>query len=72
MSKRLVIWLIRKRLGLKPYEKFKFSNQKTQNVYYFDTKKCKVIKIVHGENYACYSQVSLNWLLSSKCKIEKM
>lgn len=33
--KRLIIFLIRKKLGLKKYEYFVFTNQKTNGVYYF-------------------------------------
>ena len=33
--KRLIIFLIRKRLGLKKNELFRFANQCEQSVYYF-------------------------------------
>ena len=33
--KRLIIFLVRMRLGLKKYELFQFENQKTDDVYYF-------------------------------------
>lgn len=33
--KRLILFLIRRRLGLKKYEPFQFNNQKSDAVYYF-------------------------------------
>ena len=66
--KRFIIFLIRKRLGLKKNELFRFSNQLEQSVYYFtDT---TLMKIKYG--YVDKSGVSLNWLLDDECKIEKM
>ena len=66
--KRFIIFLIRKRLGLKKNELFRFSNQLEQSVYYFtDT---ALMKIKHG--YIDNSGVSLNWLLDDECEIEKM
>lgn len=66
--KRFIIFLIRKRLGLKKNELFRFSNQLEQSVYYFtDT---TLMKIKNG--YVDKSGVSLNWLLDDECKIEKM
>lgn len=66
--KRFIIFLIRKRLGLKKNELFRFSNQLEQSVYYFtDT---TLMKIKYG--YVDKSGVSLNWLLDNECKIEKM
>ena len=66
--KRLIIFLIRKKLGLKKNELFRFSNQREQSVYYFtDT---NLMKIKYG--YVDKSGVSLNWLLDDECKIEKM
>lgn len=66
--KRFIIFLIRKKLGLKKNELFRFSNQREQSVYYFtDT---ALMKIKYG--YVDKSGVSLNWLLDDECKIEKM
>lgn len=65
--KRIIIFLIRRRLGLKYCEKFRFTNQKTSNYYYFT--KDKVIKIEHGVHIP--SSVSLNWLLDDECEIVK-
>lgn len=65
--RRVVIFLIRKKLGLKKYEKFRFVNQKTDAVYYFG--EDAVHKI--WRNQVMQSGVSLNWLLDDDCKIYK-
>lgn len=66
--KRLVIFLIRKRLGLKKYEKFRFVNQKSNAVYYFTERN--VMKQWYGET--TLSGVSVNWLLDDECVIERV
>ena len=66
--KLLIIFLIRWRLGLKKYEGFRFTNQKSTAVYYFTRER--LIKYWHGAHY--FSGVSLNWLLSDECEIEKV
>ena len=70
MIKAIVIYLIRKRLGLKKFEKFKFSNQKTDDVYFFG--KYRLLVLRGGKEPKEKANVSLNWLLSDKCKIEKV
>lgn len=69
MRKRLIIFLIRRRLGLKKCEHFVFVNQKSPtDCYYF--MKDKIIKV---EGSRCIpSSVSLNWLLDDECKIKKL
>ena len=71
MIERLIIFLIRKKLHLKKYQKFRFKNQKTDNVYYFTADK--LIKIPEDKrtvSRAEKSLVSLNWLLSDECEVE--
>ena len=63
--KKLIIFLIRKKLGLKKRERFQFVNQKSNAVYYFTN--TEVRKIFLGEDYP--SSVSINWLLSAECEI---
>ena len=65
--KRLIVFLVRKYLGLKLREPFQFANQKSNAVYYFS--EDAIIKAWHGniEN----SNVSLNWLLDDECEIKK-
>lgn len=65
--RRLVIFLIRKKLGLKKYEVFKFTNQKSDAVYYFT--EHNVMKYWRGQTMK--SGVSINWLLDDECKVER-
>lgn len=73
MINRLIIFLIRMKLGLKKYEKFQFVNQKSSmDVYFFDD-YCLMKKEYKGSNlFIRESSVSLNWLLNDKCKIKKV
>ena len=66
--KRLIIFLIRKRLGLKKNELFRFANQCEQSIYYFT--KTGLMKVKYGQ--AMRSGVSLNWLLDNECEVEKV
>ena len=65
--RKIVIFLIRKKLGLKKYEKFRFAEQKSNAVYYFT--ESNLMK--YWRNQTMLSGVSLNWLLDSNCKIHK-
>lgn len=72
--KRIIMFLIRKRLGLKKLERFKFRNQKSQNDYYYFENEC-LMKEVCFDNYSSItikSNVSLNWILNDECKIIKL
>jgi hypothetical protein len=70
--KRLIIFLIRKRLGLKKNQMFRFSNQKSDNNMYCFTDTCVMKYECHDGHYEKrLSSVSLNWLLSDFCMIEK-
>lgn len=71
MIERLIVFLIRRRLKLKKYQRFRFANQKTDNVYYFTADK--LIKIPEDKrtvSRAEKSLVSLNWFVSDKCEVE--
>lgn len=74
--KRLIVFLVRKRLGLKKYEPFRFANQKTEDIYYFtgtELAKQKLQRTYFGPIYiTVLSGVSLNWLLNHDCKIVKV
>ena len=65
--RRLVIFLIRKKLGLKKYERFQFKNQKTDAYYYFTDDA--VYKIWNKQTFQ--SGVSVNWLFNDDCEILK-
>lgn len=66
--KKFIVYLIRKRLGLKTYETFQFVGQKSNAVYYFT--EDAVMKIWYGVTEK--SGVSLNWLLDNECEIRKV
>lgn len=71
MIKKFIVFLIRRRLRLKKYQRFRFKNQKTDNVYYFT--EYRLIKIPEDKrtiSRAEKSLVSLNWLLSDECEVE--
>ena len=67
--KKLIVYLVRKHLGLKKYEYFRFSNQKSNAVYWFaDTQILKTTSF--GSNQVItLSNVSLNWLLDENCEV---
>lgn len=67
--KRIIIFLIRKRLGLKKEQPFRFANQRLKEEYYYFTKDKVMKHNIHDEKEE--STVSLNWLLDDKCEIEK-
>lgn len=74
--KRLIIFLVRMRLGLKKYQHFRFTNQKTDDIYYF-TGTALMKKVSHTYSDCNiwsdeFSGVSLNWLLNKDCKIRKV
>lgn len=66
--KRLIVFLVRKRLGLKKYERFTFANQKSTAEYYFG-EECLMKVGIYGTHYQ--SNASLNWLLNDECEIVK-
>ena len=69
---RLILFLIRLKLGVKKYEKFRFSNQKNKaNYYYIDDKNMYKVTVLKYSDKVRPSHVPLSYLLSSECKIEK-
>ena len=71
--KKLIILLLRLRLGLKVGERFQFTNQHSICEYYYFTDSALMkIHISRGSSYHTPSGVSLNWLLDDKCKIRKL
>ena len=71
--KHLIIFLVRKKLGLKKGEHFRFMNQSSPcNTYYFtDDAVMKHFGRWKGSDDV-KSSVSLNWLLDDECKIIKV
>ena len=67
--RRFIIYLIRKKLGLKKFENFKFVGQKSDAVYYF-TESNIMKRMSTGKTML--SGVSVNWLLDNECEIERV
>lgn len=64
--RKFIIFLVRKRLGLKKFERFQFVGQKSNAMYYFtDDDIMKVTEC--GKIYI--SGVSLHWILDDECKV---
>lgn len=72
MINKLIIFLIRKKLGVKRNERFRFVNQRKRGVYHFsDTCLIKTLEN-KKERLVLVSSVPLNWLLSEECKIIRL
>lgn len=67
--KKLVIFLIRKRLGLKKMETFTFVGQKSPTYYFFTDDA--LIKVWRNTGNTEKAHVSLNYILSDECTIIK-
>lgn len=68
--KQLIIFLIRRRFGLKKYQNFRFDNQKSlDDFYWFDD--ITLWKFEHDSQSIRLAHVSLNWLLDDECKVIK-
>lgn len=72
---RLILFLLRRKLGLKKHEEFQFTNQRSTRDYYFFGDKC-LVKYEYDEQKGMFelkkSSVSLTWLLDPECKIRKI
>lgn len=66
--RRLIIFLVRKRLGLCKYQRFRFPNQKSVTECYWFTEAAVMKKLASGRIQE--SSVSLNWLLSDECVVD--
>ena len=69
MYNKLILYLFRKKFGLKKNQHFRFANQasKTDSYYFTSSKSMKQTK-----NIAIESNVKLNWLLDDNCEIVKL
>jgi hypothetical protein len=67
--RRLILFLLRLKLGLKNYEPFRFENQNSKvDYYYFHPEG--IMKV--NPRYTRPSHVSLNHMLSDECEIVKI
>ena len=74
MMNKLILLLLRKKLGVKKFEKFNFANQNNKNeVYYFgDEDLMKYNENPKLKSKPTKSKVSLKFLLSDECIVEKV
>jgi hypothetical protein len=68
MLNKLIIFLLRKKLGLKKNDEFFFTNQKIAADRYYFTDNC-LMKYDSKANVLYKAHVSLNWLLDKDCSI---
>ena len=73
MITRIILFLIRLKLGVKIGECFRFDNQKNNRNYYYinSTNIYKVTPLKYNDKIRP-ANVSLSWLLNRKCEIVKM
>lgn len=82
--RRLIMFLIRRKLGVKKFEYFQFTNQKSDDIYYIDTMNLMKISShptegkktyrdhpIYEGKHAKYSRsaASFNWIMSDDCEI---
>jgi hypothetical protein len=69
---KIIMFLMRRKLGVKKGEAFRFVNQKNKEDKYYitDNGLMKIYK-KNGITHIRYSNVSLTWLLNHRCAIEK-
>lgn len=75
MIQLFILFLIRKRLGLKKFEMFQYANQRDKEVWYY-IGPSRIMKVypdpdIQNLTHSVQSNVSLNWLLDDRCKIIK-
>ena len=68
MTRKLIIFLLCRKLGVKRFQPFRFTNQKSKTDYYmFD--RYGLLKYVSDGDYFRQSSVRLNWLLDDNCEV---
>ena len=69
---RLILFLIRLKLGVKKNERFEFANQKSiYDYYYINSYNIFKVMVRKHDIKTRPANVSLSWLLSPKCEIVK-
>lgn len=70
--KRLILFFIRRKLGLKKHEKFRFANQNSQSDYYYfsNDRLMKRQFDKDGRGFLKESKVKLNWILDDECRVK--
>lgn len=68
---KLILFLLRRKLGLKKYQSFQFANQKNKKDLYWFEDNCLMKECHIDDNTVKFrlANVSLNWLLRDECDI---
>lgn len=74
--RKIILFFVRIKLGVKKWENFRFSNQANVRDYYYFS-NTEVIKSKYSNKSPNLfirkpSNVSLNWLIGDECKIIKL
>lgn len=68
IRRRFIVFLVRRYVGLKKFEYFRFKGQKSNALYFFGSNV--IFKEINGELQR--SSLSLNWLLDNDCDIIRL
>lgn len=68
--RKFILFLIRRRFGLKKWQGFQFAGQKSKDNWYFFGKDYIWKVSPHSKEFFKPSNVSLNWLLNDACDIK--
>lgn len=69
---KLIVYLVRKHLGLKKFQYFRFTNQKSKTVYWFSDRQILRVEKAGSKQVITLSDVSLNWLLDKRCQVQPL
>lgn len=69
---RLILFLVRLKLGVKKNEHFRFDNQKTDNVYFITPYEVLKVRKDGLSTIVSPSNVSINWLVNPMCRVKKV
>lgn len=69
MPARLITFLIRRKLGVKKFQRFRFKNQSNKDNWYFFNDS-GLYKYLASSRSIKASHASLNWLLDDECEVE--
>ena len=74
MLKRLILFLIRRKLKIRKYVYFRFVNQRNPDMYIFTTQGLVKFPYYMRNAYSqgTMSKISLRWLLDDECKTIEM
>ena len=70
--KRLILFFIRRKLGIKKHQKFRFTNQRSKNDYYYFSHDCLMKRHFDSDGIGVLkeSNVKLNWILDDDCRVK--